>query len=176
MNGNEETTLFQAKFLSLKQVGRWEFVSRNLVQPAVGIVALTDDQQIVLVEQHRPPVGHGVIELPAGLAGDIVGQEDEPLVEAAKRELFEETGYVAEHWTSLGLGYSSPGLTDEAIAMFLAECLQRTGAGGGDAHENIRVHHVALTDVLDWIANHGGNVDLKLLAGIYLAQQRIRQR
>ena len=56
-------------------------------QPPVGIVAVTSDGRLLLVEQFRIPVGKNVIELPAGLVGDLPGQEEESLKLAAQREL-----------------------------------------------------------------------------------------
>jgi len=94
-------TVYAGKHLSMAQRGHWEFATRNTRRPVVGIVAITDAGDVVLVEQFRPPVGQNVVELPAGLAGDIAGLEDEPLVEAAKRELLEETGYAAKQWTEV---------------------------------------------------------------------------
>jgi ADP-ribose pyrophosphatase len=123
--------LYTGRHLSLLARESWEFASRNTRRPAVGIVALTDDNRVVLVEQYRAPVQRNVVELPAGLAGDLAGAENELLLDAAKRELLEETGYVARHWTELGRGYSSPGLTDEAIVLFLAEGLEKRAAGRG---------------------------------------------
>jgi ADP-ribose pyrophosphatase len=156
--------------------GRWEFVTRNTTRPAVGIVAITDDGKVVLVEQYRPPVARNVVEIPAGLTGDIEGSEDEALVEAAKRELMEETGYAAKHWTQLGGGYSSPGLTDESIVLFLAEGLERRHAGGGDENEQITVHEVAWDGVVTWLNERNVRVDLKLLAGLYAAQHHMSTR
>jgi ADP-ribose pyrophosphatase len=158
----------------MRSRGGWEYATRNIARPAVGIVAVTDAGDVVLVEQHRPPVGRKVIELPAGLSGDIVGQEDEALLEAAKRELLEETGYVAERWTELLAGYSSPGLTDESITLFLAEGLQQAGPGGGDPSESITVHEVPLDDVLAWLNSKSAVADLKLLAGLFAASEHLR--
>ena len=114
---NELRTIYAGRHLSMVARGRWEFVTRNTKKPVVGIVAITDAGDVVFVEQYRPPVGRKVVELPAGLAGDIQGAEHEALVEAAKRELMEETGYAARSWTELGSSYSSPGLTDESIVL-----------------------------------------------------------
>ena len=86
---------WQGRFVRACTRGKWEFATRNTKRPAVGIVALTADDKVVLVEQSRPVVNEALIELPAGLAGDIVGAKQEPLLEAAKRELLEETGYAA---------------------------------------------------------------------------------
>lgn len=163
-------TLFSGKYVSLAARGHWEYATRNTTQPAVAIVALTDDNRIVLVEQNRIPIGASTLELPAGLSADAPGAENEPLVEAAKRELLEETGYAAAQWTELVLGYSSPGLTDESIVIFLAEGLQRVGQGGGDDSEAITVHEVPLCDVIPWLLASKAAVDFKIFAGLALAQ------
>lgn len=174
---DSSTCLHEGKFLSLYRIGRWEFASRAVGRHAVGIVAITDQQDVVLVEQHRPPVGEVVIEIPAGLTGDVEGAEDESFLESAKRELLEETGYVARQWTQLLTGYSSPGLTDEAITIFLAEGLTRKHDGGGDHTEEITVHHVAFQEVLTWLEQRGAHADLKLLAGLMAAEaERAKRR
>jgi len=170
---NELTTVYEGQHLSMVRRDHWEFVTRNTKKPAVGIVAITDSGKIVLVEQFRPPVGQNIIELPAGLAGDIAGLENEPLVEAAKRELLEETGYIATKWTKLGSGCSSPGLTDELTELFLAEGLSKQAEGGGDETEDITIHEVALSDVTKWLAKKGCTLDFKLMAGLYLAQKKL---
>jgi ADP-ribose pyrophosphatase len=170
------TTLWAGRHLSIVARGHWEFATRNTRRPAVGIVAITDDEKVVLVEQHRPPVGGAVIELPAGLAGDIVGAEQESLLAAAQRELLEETGYTASRWTELVRGYSSPGLTDESIVLFLAEGLAKTDAGGGDESEDITLHEIALGEVLPWLQQRGHRVDMKLLAGLYAAHAHWAKR
>ncbi|MEM7699899.1 MAG: NUDIX hydrolase, partial [Verrucomicrobiota bacterium] len=94
MSESEEIeTLVSGRFIDLCRTARgWEYATRSNAKGCVAILAETDDKRVVLVEQFRPPVGKRVIELPAGLAGDIPLQEEEPLVVAAKRELKEETG------------------------------------------------------------------------------------
>lgn len=169
MTDAESTTVYEGRHLSMRSRGGWEYATRNIARSAVGIVAVTEAGDVVLVEQHRPPVDQNVIELPAGLSGDIVGKEDEALLEAAKRELLEETGYVAERWTELVTGYSSPGLTDESITLFLAEGLKKAGTGGGDQSEDITVHEVPLDGVLAWLKAKAAVADLKLLAGLFAA-------
>ena len=171
MPENDTQTLYAGKHLSLRDRGGWEFVSRNTARPAVGIVAVTEENRVVLVEQMRRPVGEKVIELPAGLSGDIAGSEDEALLLAAQRELLEETGYVATQWRELLSGYSSPGLTDESITFFLAQGLSRQGEGGGDESEDIQVHEAPLAQLLPWLRERGATCDMKLLAGIMAASE-----
>ena len=82
----------------------------------------------MLVEQYRVPLGRNCIELPAGLIGDETEGED-PL-EAAGRELEEETGYRAAKLESLGEYYSSPGMVSESFTLVRASGLTRVGDGG----------------------------------------------
>ncbi len=175
MNNQTKTNVaWQGKHVHIKQCGKWEFVSRNTQRPAVGIVAIHDDGRVLLVEQYRPPIGLSLIELPAGLAGDMVGAEDEALLLAAQRELEEETGYTADRWQQLVSGYSSPGLTDESICLFMARGLSKTGAGGGVEGESIQLHEIPIDEVLDWLAARHQAVDIKLLAGLFAAQQAMK--
>ena len=83
---------------------------------AVGVVALDDRGRVLLVTQYRHPVGRRLVELPAGLL-DVEG---EPALEAAQRELAEEAGLAAGTWHVLADTLTSPGMTDEAIRVFLA--------------------------------------------------------
>ncbi|NED98341.1 NUDIX hydrolase [Phytoactinopolyspora alkaliphila] len=93
------------------------FTRDVVVHPgAVAIVAIDDDERVLVVSQYRHPVGHRLIELPAGLR-DVPG---EPPLDAAHRELYEEGHVRAADWRVLADVFSSPGMTDEAIRVFLA--------------------------------------------------------
>lgn len=151
----------------------WEYVRRRGTSGVVCIVAVTDDGELVLVEQLRPAVGTTVIEMPAGLAGDIAGSEDEDLADAARRELREETGYACTKMRWIGKGPSSAGLTSEIIDFYLATGLDRQGEGGGDETEAIEVHHVKLAELRSWLSAceaRGALVEPKIYSGLYLAQ------
>lgn len=165
--------LFEGKHLRLMKVGRWEYATRTKVSGIVGIVGVTDDGKLVLVEQFRAPVGKTVIEIPAGLAGDIAGQEDEALEVAARRELLEETGYECREMTLLTEGTPSAGICDEVIQMLRATGLKKVAAGGGEPTEQITVHEIPLAQVEDWVATkrkEGMLVDLKVYAALYFAR------
>ncbi len=173
---DQSTTVYAGEHLSMARRGSWEYATRNTNRPAVGIVALTDAGDVVLVEQFRPPVGCTVVEIPAGLVGDVAGDEDEGVLKAARRELLEETGYAASRWSELGCGYSSPGLTDETIVLFLAEGLEKQTAGGGDESEEITIHEVPLEQITRWLKDRQLAADLKLFAGLFAAEQHLAQR
>lgn len=83
---------------------------------AVGIIALDSDENVLLVHQYRHPAQQRLWEPPAGLL-DEVGED--PL-EAAKRELFEEAHYRADRWDVLVDAFTSPGMTDESVRIYLA--------------------------------------------------------
>src|SRR3954470_20386034 len=124
------------KYIQLVRQGGWEYDRRKGISGIVGVVAVTDDGKLVLVEQYRAPVRAAVIELPAGLAGDAKGHEAEDLADAARRELLEETGYEANDMRRLAAGAASAGMTDEIITLFRATGLKKTGEGTGDETED----------------------------------------
>ncbi|HZV27580.1 MAG TPA: NUDIX hydrolase [Acidothermaceae bacterium] len=103
----------------LVDLGDGEQVERDLVvhPGAVAIIAVDDDQQVLLVQQYRHPVSALLWEPPAGLL-DVAGEE--PLV-AAQRELFEEAGYRASRWSVLLDVFMSPGGSSESVRLFLAQ-------------------------------------------------------
>lgn len=81
----------------------------------VGIIALTDDNQICLVRQYRHPYGEVIYEIPAGKLE--IGEEP---ISCGRRELKEEAGYTASDWRDLGVVYPTPGYCAEKIYLFLA--------------------------------------------------------
>ncbi len=83
---------------------------------AVGVVALDDEGRVLLVQQYRHPVLRRLDELPAGLL-DVDG---ETALQAAARELAEEAGLAADTWHVLADALPSPGMSNEAIRLFLA--------------------------------------------------------
>jgi len=175
MTAGPPKTLYTGKFLALVQEGRWEYVDRVGATGAAIIVAVTEQQKLLLVEQYRIPVNARTIELPAGIVGDEPGGADECHADAARRELLEETGYAAEQIEVLTTGPASSGLTSEVVTLLLASGLRRTDAGGGVGHENITVHEVPLNQIHDWLAakaKEGLLIEPKVYAGLYFLGQR----
>lgn len=171
---SEREVLGEGRFLRLVcGPGRWEWAERRSATGVVVVIAVTAAAEVLLVEQWRHPVAARVIELPAGLAGDVAGQEQEELAEAARRELEEETGYTAERLEPVLCGPSSAGLSNELLTVFKAHGVRRIGAGGGDASEDITVHHVPLPEVEAWLAARmaqGALVDPKVYAALWFAR------
>lgn len=163
-------SLAQGRFLRLvRDADGWEWVERSNASAVVAIIAVTDDDHLIAVEQLRRPVGRRVLELPAGLAGDAAAYDGEPPIEAAKRELFEETGYAATQWTWLAEAPSSAGLTSETVHLFLARGLVAEGPGGGDEHEAIVHHRIPLDGAWAWLDAQraaGLLVDHRLMLGV----------
>jgi 8-oxo-dGDP phosphatase len=91
---------------------------------AVAVVALDQDDQVLLIKQYRHPAQAMLWEVPAGLR-DVDG---EPILATAKRELLEEAGYRANDWRVLVDFYSSPGISTERLRVFLARDLHAVPA------------------------------------------------
>jgi ADP-ribose pyrophosphatase len=90
---------------------------------AVAVVAIDDQQRVLMITQYRHPVREVLWEVPAGLC-DIAG---EPRIETARRELLEETGYTAATIEPLIEFFTTPGGNDEKISIFLAQGLSWQG-------------------------------------------------
>ena len=156
-------TKWQGKYVTVHTRGRWEFVSRANSTSAVVIVA-EHDGKIILIEQHRMPVGRRCLELPAGLVGDE--DPDATVEETAVKELEEETGFTAERIERLGDFHSSPGMLSESFTLVRAHGVRKVGEGGGTEHEDIEVHLVAREDIRQFVRSRreqGVAVDVKLL-------------
>lgn len=160
-----EEIVWQGKYVVAKTRGRWEYVGRARNIRAAVILALIDDE-VLLVEQYRVPLGRNCIELPAGLIGDEDGAEDEDDLAAAGRELEEETGYRAGKLEDCGSYYSSPGMVSESFTLVRATKLERVGEGGGTESEDITVHRIPrakLGQFLESKRGEGCGVDVRLL-------------
>jgi len=174
MESEQMQTLYRGRFLEMVKTGRWEYVRRCNARAVICIITVTKDDELIFIEQFRPPVNRNVIEMPAGLVGDIPGEEEEDLEKAARRELWEETGYEAEQFENLGEFATSAGMCDETVTMFLArDCIQ-TGTGGGDESESIIIHTILRREAVSWLEqrkNMGQLMDARVLTGMWLLEQ-----
>lgn len=171
MNKENTEILGTGKFLRLVNKGTWEYVERT-VGSGVIMVAPVYQGKLILIEQYRPSVDRRVVELPAGIAGDGDKIRGESLEQAARRELLEEAGFVAETMTLMVEGPVSSGLSSEIVSFYLARGLKKVSAGGGDETESIEVHEVELDRVLEWSrerAKTGVLIDPKIFTGLHFA-------
>lgn len=170
MNPDATQTLYAGRFLRLLERDGWEYAERVNPQGAVVIVATTDDDRVLMVEQYRVPIQSRTLEFPAGLVGDEAGFADESWIDGARRELLEETGWLAERIDSIMSGPSSAGMSTEIMHFVRATGLRRVHEGGGAGDENITVHAVPRAQIARFVAAHmaqGYAVDPKVYAGIY---------
>ena len=146
-----------------------EKVGRDyIVHPgAVAIIALNDAGELLLIEQYRHAQGKIMWEVPAGLM-DLANED--PL-ETAKRELFEETGYVAQTWNVLLDLANTPGGSSEQIRIYFVRdlSLHPDGRPIGSAEElDMPVHWIQIQDVLESI-RRGAVTNPQLVAGTHAA-------
>ncbi len=170
---------YKGSFAQFVVRGRWEYIERRNCRGAVVIIAVTDEDRLVLTEQFRVPVQRSVIELPAGLIGDKRAHRAEAPSLAARRELLEETGYHARRIVPVAQGPTTAGLTSEQIWIVRADGLTKRGAGGGDGHEIITVHEVPLSSIHAWLKRmqvSGRLVDIKIFAGLELLKHGAASR
>lgn len=168
----EPEVLFETRWLGLYRIGHWDFAKRPNADACVGILAVTPDDEVVLIEQFRIPVQRKVIEIPAGLVGDEDEFRGEALAETAARELLEETGYRAGKIEPLLASPTSAGMTPEITHLFHATGLVKESDGGGTEHEDIQVHLVPRRELRDWLGAReaaGYLLDFKIHASLWAA-------
>jgi ADP-ribose pyrophosphatase len=128
------------------------------------VVAIDDQDRVCLLRQYRHAAGGWVDELPAGKLDD-----GEPPLTCAKRELEEEAGMRAAHWTPLGSFLTSPGVLTEVIHLFLASGLVPV-ATRPEAHEVLEPRWLPFGEALA-LASSGHLADGKSIVGLVWAEQ-----
>lgn len=114
---------------------------------AVGVIAVTEDKKIVMVEQYRKALERSLLEIPAGK----LEPGEDPAV-TAERELEEETGYRAGQMKYITSFYTSPGFADEIIHLYYAEHLEKVeNPLNGDDDEFVELFEVTLDEALQYI-------------------------
>ncbi len=133
---------------------------------ATAIIPMLTDTRILLLKQYRHALRKHIWEIPAGTLDPA-----ESILECAKRELIEETGYSAEQWQKLAELTPVPGYSNECIHIYLASDLRRAEQNL-DTDEIIDVHEFDYSETLEMIKT-GKIQDAKTIAGLYLAVQWI---
>ncbi len=126
----EEKTLseekkFDGKFIQVSSYDVELSTGRKAIREVVNhpggvvVVALKDENTILMVKQYRYPIKQALLELPAGRL-----EKDDNPDERIKKELEEETGFIAKTWKSLGYIYTTPGICDEKLYLYFAADLE----------------------------------------------------
>lgn len=116
----------------------------------VNVIAITKDKQFVMVRQYRPGIGGFFYELSAG----VVDKEDTSMLEAAQRELYEETGYGNGTWTKFMEVSPNPGTHTNMTYCFLAEDVEPIGKQHLDETEELSVHLLSLDEMKEVLRNN----------------------
>lgn len=166
--------IYEGKILTLRidtvELPNKKYSKREIIEHpgAVAIIPLTDDGDIILVNQFRKAIESDLLEIPAGK----LEPEENPL-SCAIRELKEETGYYTDQMESLGYIYTAPGFCDEKIHLYVAKNLTE-GEPEPDADEYIEVQKISINRALDMIGN-GQIVDAKTISAILMLNNKLNK-
>ncbi|HEV3031220.1 MAG TPA: NUDIX hydrolase [Polyangia bacterium] len=144
----------------------------NEYVPWVNVVAVTTDDEVLLIRQYRHGLGEVHFEIPAG----TTDPGETSLEGAARRELLEETGYGGGRWSLLITLSANPALQNNLTYTFLAEGVVRLGEADPGADEDLRLHPVSLVD-LEKLLDEGAFIQALHTAPLlkYLLQRRRRE-
>ncbi|MEK4629335.1 MAG: NUDIX hydrolase [Solibacillus sp.] len=147
--------IYTGKVISLKvddvKLPNGEMSKREIINHpgAVAVIAITENNKILLVEQYRKALERSIIEIPAGK----LEKGEEPIV-TARRELEEETGYTTDYLQFVQAFATSPGFADEIIHVFLAEKLTKLSTPAElDEDEFVELLEVSLEEAEAMIAD-----------------------
>ncbi len=138
--------LFQIQARLAEFPGGHHPVARMSTADWVNVVAITADEQLVLIRQYR----HGIEAETLEIAGGLVDPGEEPSA-AAARELREETGYGGGTWQSLGVVHPNPAIQDNRCWLYVARGVERLGDPEPDPTEQIEVELRPLDEAVELI-------------------------
>ncbi|HEX5804613.1 MAG TPA: NUDIX hydrolase [Azospira sp.] len=143
-----------------------ESVREYIVHPgAVVVIGVLDDGRLLFENQFRYPLQRDFLELPAGKI-----DRGEAIEETARRELLEETGYVADAWRHLGVMHPCIGYSDERIEIFLARGLRKVAEPALDHNEFLDVLSLSLEEAVDAVRD-GRITDAKTITALFWAEK-----
>ena len=167
--------IFKGRVISLQvddvQLPDGQRAKREIVKHpgAVAVIAITDDQKIVLVEQYRKALERSIIEIPAGK----MEPNEEPII-TAQRELEEETGYGCQELVYIQSFATSPGFADEVIHLYAAQQLFKIESPqAGDEDEFIELLHVTIEEAEALVAA-GDIFDAKTAFAVLWAKMQMK--
>jgi ADP-ribose pyrophosphatase len=137
---------------------KWDLIDHK---GAAAVVAVREDGKLIMVRQYRNALERETIEIPAG---GLNGRQ-EPTEDAARRELMEETGYIADKMELLNSIYTTVAFCNEKIDIYLARGLKKQGSQHLDEDEYVNVEAYDLDDLVQMIYE-GKIQDSKTICGI----------
>ena len=166
-------SVYTGKVITLKvdtvEIPGQGYQKRELVEVggAVGIVAITDDNKVVLVKQFRKPIEKPIFEIPAGKL-----EKNESPKECAERELKEETGYSAKNIKLIHKFFTSAGFSNEIMFVYLATGLT-PGENNLDADEFLDVYEIELEEAYNMVLKNDVE-DAKTSIGLLLVKDMFK--
>ncbi len=166
--------IYNGKIIRLKvdeaQLPDGKIHSREVVEHPGGavVMGILPNGKILLIRQFRYPLGHALYEFPAGK----LDPGEDPLT-SIKRELEEETGYIADNWEEVTYIYTSPGFCNERLTIFKATGLRKSGNSRRQEDEFIEVLEASLED-LHRMIREKTLVDAKTICAIGLIEPGLR--
>ena len=166
-------SIFQGKIINLRidtvQLPNGKEATREVVEHhgAVAVVAINENDEIVLIRQYRAAIDEVIIEIPAGK----LELGEDPLI-CAKRELEEETGYQAGQWKKVFTFYTSPGFSDEKMYLYLAKDIKILEQSL-DEDEFVELFYMPISQAFNDCRN-GQIKDAKTILGIQAAYLYLR--
>jgi ADP-ribose pyrophosphatase len=145
--------IYSGKVVSLQlqevELPNGKMAKREIIKHpgAVAIIAITDENKIVMVEQFRKALERIIVEIPAGKL-----EKGEEPVDCARRELEEETGYECRNLELLVSFYTSPGFADEIVHVYIAKGLvKKENAAELDEDEFVNLEELTLDEAIEYI-------------------------
>jgi ADP-ribose pyrophosphatase len=164
--------LYESRWFNLRQdeltlPGGQEITYTHVEHPGYAmVVPLLDDGRVVMERVYRHTVGCALLECPSG------GLDGEPPALAARRELEEETGYLAGSVESLGCFYGSSGISNEQVHLFLARDVTAGGSIRREITEEIEIVHIELAELVR-LARTGELTDGPSALALLLAEAKL---
>ena len=163
--------LYKSNGVALR-IDQCEIPNGNVFEPYVietgtwvNIIALTKNREVILEKQYRHGIGKVLLEIPAGIM-----DEDESPLQAAQRELLEETGYTSEHFIEVGKVYPNPATHNNLTHSFLALDVEKVGQQDLDETEEIEVSLIPFDELVS-IAKEGGLPQALHVSALFFVHQ-----
>ena len=145
-----ETPIFSLHELSLEPENQESTHPFYILQAPewINVIALTPENEIILVEQYRAGIHETTLEIPGGMVDD-----GETPQSAAGRELLEETGYTSSDWEFIGKTSSNPAILSNYTHLYLARNCKKVSEQQPDGSEDIKIHSPHISDFLELVKN-----------------------